>query len=139
VIVGVGTDLVRIDRIAAAQSRWGQRFVERVLGHQERHEYAARGPAPGAPCIRGQAGWAAICYLAKRFAAKEAFGKALGLGLRAPMALGALEILAGPHGRPQAVPNGALAAWLATRRWIAHVSLSDEIDHALALVIIEQV
>jgi holo-[acyl-carrier protein] synthase len=135
VIIGIGTDLVRFDRMAAARQRLGDRLVQRILGAREQDEYHVR-VQHASPGRRFDA---ALRYLAKRFAAKEAFAKALGLGLRAPMGLQALEILGGEHGRPQAVPCGDLAVWLNARRWVGHVSLSDESDHALAFVLIEHV
>ena len=82
------------------------------------------------------AGYAAR-YLAKRFAAKEAFGKALGVGLHAPMSLHSLQVLNDARGRPIAQPRKALAAYMAERGLVAHVSLSDETDSAVAFVIVE--
>lgn len=164
-IVGVGTDIVRIDRIAALHARHGERFARRVLGPQELDEFRRRRDGPAARLQRGLAtsedapsqdvtdhdtaddalaharerGEArAVRYLAKRFAAKEAFSKAIGLGLRGPMTLLSLQILNDPRGQPQAHPRKALAPWLAERGWRAHVSLSDEVDAALAFVIVEQ-
>ena len=142
-IVGVGTDLVRIDRIDALEARWGERLARRVLGPAELAEYRRRHAQPGRRAggsaealARGRA--RAVRYLAKRFAAKEAFSKAIGLGLREPMTLLSLEILNDPRGRPVAHPRKALAGWLAERGWRAHVSISDEIDAALAFVVVEQ-
>lgn len=143
-IVGIGTDIVRIDRIDALQMRWGERFARRVLGPAELAEYRRRHARPASTAHpdsdeaqrRGRA--RAVRYLAKRFAAKEAFSKAIGLGLRGPMTLLSLEILNDARGRPVAHPRKALAAWLAERGWRAHVSISDEIDAALAFVVIEQ-
>ena len=130
-IHGIGTDIVRIDRIDRLLARWGERFARRVLGPNELTEYRRRAQ-------RGAhgAGYAAR-YLAKRFAAKEAFSKALGLGLRGPMTLLSLQILNDRRGKPVAIPRNALAEYLAERRLHASVSLSDEIDAALAFVIVE--
>ena len=149
-IVGIGTDIVRIDRIAALHGRHGERFARRVLGPQELAEFCRRRDGP-AQRLRGAAadgpmalaearerGEArAVRYLAKRFAAKEAFSKAIGLGLRGPMTLLSLQILNDARGQPHAHPRKALAPWLAERGWRAHVSLSDEVDAALAFVIVE--
>ncbi len=131
-IYGIGTDIVRVERIEALLQRWGERFARRVLGPQELAEYTRRAG-------RGAhgAGYAAR-YLAKRFAAKEAFSKALGLGLRGPMTLLSLQILNDRRGQPQAVARNALAPYLAERGLRAHVSLSDEIDSAVAFVILER-
>lgn len=142
-IVGVGTDLVRIDRIDALEARWGERLARRVLGPAELAEYRRRHAQPSQRAGGGAKAAArgrdrAVRYLAKRFAAKEAFSKAIGLGLRDPMTLLSLEILNDPRGRPVAYPRKALAGWLAERGWRAHVSISDEIDAALAFVVVEQ-
>lgn len=150
-IVGIGTDIVRIDRIATLHARHGERFARRVLGPQELAEFCRRRDGPAMRLQ--QAGTAAaedlaearergetraVRYLAKRFAAKEAFSKAIGLGLRGPMTLLSLQILNDARGQPHAHARKALAPWLAERGWRAHVSLSDEVDAALAFVIVEQ-
>ncbi len=131
-IYGIGTDVVLVRRIEVLLDRYGERFARRVLGPQELAEYQRRAG-------RGAhgAGYAAR-YLAKRFAAKEAFSKALGLGLRGPMTLLSLQILNDPRGKPVAVARKALEPYLRTRRLVAHVSLSDEVDSAMAFVIIER-
>ena len=75
-IAGIGTDIIRIDRIAAALERHGDRFAEKILGPQELEKYHRRKAKVEARGIR---------FLATRFAAKEAFSKAIGLGMRMPM------------------------------------------------------
>lgn len=127
-IAGIGTDIVEIARIEAAYDRHGDRFAARILGgeelvqfHRRRERSAARG----------------FAFLATRFAAKEAFSKALGLGMGMPMTWRAVQILNDPAGRPVAVLAEALAAYLAERRWQAAVSLSDERLYAVAFVVIE--
>jgi holo-[acyl-carrier protein] synthase len=131
-IYGIGTDIVLVERIVALLHRYGERFARRVLGPEELIEFRRRhGRGEHGPAYAGR-------YLAKRFAAKEAFGKALGLGLRAPMTLLSLQVLNDARGRPVAHPRKALVAYLAERRLSAHVSLSDEVDSALAFVILEQ-
>ena len=130
-IHGIGTDIVRIERIESLLERWGARFARRVLGPDELREFERRQQ-------RGEHGPGyAARYLAKRFAAKEAFSKALGLGLRAPMSLLSLQVLNDRRGRPVAVARNALAAYLQQQRLRAHVSLSDEIDAAVAFVVLE--
>lgn len=110
----------------------GDRFPRRVLGPDELLEYQRR-------LSRGAHGSGYACrYLAKRFAAKEAFSKALGLGLRAPMTLLSLQILNNRRGQPIAFARKELAAYLEERRLSWHVSLSDEVDSAVAFVVIEQ-
>lgn len=131
-IYGIGTDIVLIERIDALIRKWGDRFPRRVLGPDELREYQRR-------LGRGQHGQAYACrYLAKRFAAKEAFSKALGLGLRGPMTLLSLQILNNRRGQPIAVARNELEPYLRARGLTAHVSLSDEVDSALAFVILEQ-
>lgn len=130
-IHGIGTDIVRIERIESLIERWGARFARRVLGPDELREFERRQQ-------RGEHGPGyAARYLAKRFAAKEAFSKALGLGLRAPMSLLSLQVLNDRRGRPVAVARNALAAYLQQQGLRAHVSLSDEIDAAVAFVVLE--
>ncbi len=80
----------------------------------------------------------AVRYLAKRFAGKEAFSKALGLGLRGPMTLLSLQILNDSRGKPYPVARKALAPYLDELDLTAHVSLSDEKASALAFVILEK-
>jgi holo-[acyl-carrier protein] synthase len=87
---------------------------------------------------RGVAGQdRALRYLAKRFAAKEAIGKALGVGLTSPMSLHAVEILNNERGAPTAYPRGRLCEFLADKGYRIHISISDEIEHAQALAIVE--
>ncbi|MCL4184893.1 MAG: holo-ACP synthase [Burkholderiaceae bacterium] len=132
-IYGIGTDIVMIERVQGLLERYGERFARRVLGPDELAEYRRR-------CGKAGHGSGYACrYLAKRFAAKEAFGKALGLGLRAPMTLLSLQVLNDARGRPVAEARNALAPYLRERGLVAHVSLSDETDSAVAFVIVEQV
>ncbi len=131
-IYGIGTDVVLVRRIESLLERYGERFARRILGPEELHEYqrrAGRGAHGGGYAAR---------YLAKRFAGKEAFSKALGLGLRGPMTLLSLQILNDARGKPIAVARKALEPWLRERKLVAHVSLSDEVDSAMAFVIIER-
>jgi holo-[acyl-carrier protein] synthase len=128
-ICGIGTDLCDVRRVEAALARRGERFAEKVLGPHEIDVFrrrSARVPARGAR------------YLATRFAAKEAFSKAIGLGLRWPMTWRACEIVNAPGGKPAIALGGELAQWFAARRWTAHVSLTDEADYAAAFVVVEQ-
>jgi holo-[acyl-carrier protein] synthase len=127
-IFGIGTDIVDIRRIEATLARRGERFAEKVLGANELQVFRARGarvPARG------------LSYLATRFSAKEAFSKAIGLGLHMPMSWRACEILNAAGGKPTIRLHGALAEWFAQRQLVAHVSLSDETDYAAAFVVVE--
>ncbi|MCH8178551.1 MAG: holo-ACP synthase [Proteobacteria bacterium] len=127
-IVGIGTDLCDIRRIQEALDRRGARFAEKVLGEQELAVWRAR--SARAP-LRG------LRFLATRFAAKEAFSKAIGLGIHWPMAWRACEILNAPSGQPRIVLGGELAPWFAERHWRAHVTVTDEGDFAQAFVVVE--
>ena len=128
-IYGIGTDLCDVRRIARTLERRGERFAERVLGPHELGVYRAR--AAQVP-LRG------LRYLATRFAAKEAFSKAIGLGMRWPMSWRACEVIKAPSGKPGIALHGELAAWFAERRLQAHVSVTDESDYAAAFVVVEQ-
>ena len=132
-IYGIGTDIVQVRRIEDLLARYGDRFARRVLGPEELAEFhrrAGRG-AHGA-------GYAAR-YLAKRFAAKEAYSKALGLGLRGPMTLLSLQVLNDARGKPVALPRKALEPYVRERRLRAHVSVTDEQDAVVAFVVLEQI
>lgn len=127
-IFGIGTDLCDIRRIERTLQRRGDRFAEKVLAPAELAAFHARRARVEARGLR---------YLATRFAAKEAFSKAIGLGMRMPMSWRACEIANAPSGKPVVVLHGALADWFAARRLVAHVSVSDESDHATAFVVVE--
>ena len=130
-IVGIGTDIVRIDRIKRLYDEYGDRFARRILGPNELNEYLRRQSKAPAGADR------AMRYLAKRFAAKEAFSKAVGLGFRGPMTLQSVEFLNNTAGKPIAVPRKAMIQYMIEREWVAHVSISDEIDSATAFVVME--
>jgi holo-[acyl-carrier protein] synthase len=127
-IYGVGTDICDIRRIAAALERRGERFAEKVLGPREIEVFRHR---------RARVEARGIAYLATRFSAKEAFSKAIGLGLHAPMAWRRCETLNAASGQPQIHLHGELADWFAQRRLVAHVSLTDESDYATSFVVVE--
>ncbi len=127
-IFGIGTDLCDIRRIEATLARRGDRFAEKVLGARELAVFRARRERTEARGLR---------YLATRFSAKEAFSKAVGLGIRMPMTWRACEIVNAASGKPEIALNGALAAWFAERRLVAHVTVTDESDYAAAFVVVE--
>ena len=127
-IYGIGTDICDVRRIAASLARRGDRFAERVLGPHEIEVFRAR---------RAKVESRGISYLATRFSAKEAFSKAIGMGMRLPMTWRACEVVKAPSGKPQIVLNGALAAWFDARGLQAHVSVSDEADYAASFVVVE--
>jgi len=129
-IYGIGTDVCSIARMRAAVQRHGVRFAQRVLGPAEQQEYARR---------LARVEQRGINYLATRFAAKEAFSKAIGLGLHEPMRWRDCEILKLASGQPIVVLHGALKDWCAARALRFLVSVSDEADSALATVVAEVV
>jgi holo-[acyl-carrier protein] synthase len=128
-IFGIGTDICDLRRVAATLERRGERFAERVLGPHEIAVFRAR---------RERVASRGISYLATRFSAKEAFAKAIGMGMRTPMTWRDCEILNAASGKPEIHLHGALAEWFAARRLAAQVSLSDETDFAVSFVVIEQ-
>ena len=127
-IYGIGTDVCDIRRIRATLARRGERFAEKVLGP---HELAVFRERSAKVAARGEA------YLATRFAAKEAFSKAIGMGMRMPMTWRAMEVVKAPSGKPEIALHGELAAWFAARGLSAHVTVSDEQDYAVAFVVVE--
>ena len=127
-IFGIGTDLCDVRRIQATLDRRGERFAQRVLGAAELQVFQARSARTPARGVR---------FLATRFSAKEAFSKAIGLGIRSPMTWRACEILNEPGGKPFILLSGALAEWFAARSLVAHVTLTDETDFAASFVVVE--
>lgn len=123
-ILGVGTDLLDAERIRDGLARFGEHYADRLLAPAEHAAYYAnRNPAR---------------FLAKCFAAKEAFAKAAGTGLRPPVTLRNIAVLRDAQGKPHIECAPELAGWLAARGIGAHhVSLSDEGDFVLAFVILE--
>lgn len=128
-IYGVGTDIIQIARIEAILQRRGWRFCEKILGPQELEKYQRRGARSE---LRG------LRFLATRFAAKEAFSKAIGLGMRMPMTWRAMQTLNLASGKPSVETSGALCQFMHEHRLNAQVSISDEADYAVAFVIVEQ-
>jgi holo-[acyl-carrier protein] synthase len=132
-IVGIGTDIVLIKRIADLFEDYGPRFARRILGPLELVEFERR--LSKVPAGKDRA----VRYLAKRFAAKEAFSKAVGLGLRGPMTLLSVEILNNEKGQPIVFARKAMLEFIQERGLKAHVSISDEIETATAFVIVETI
>jgi len=127
-IYGVGTDVCDIRRIEAALQRHGERFALRILGPHEIEVYRARSAKVSARGVR---------YLATRFSAKEAFSKAVGLGMRMPMAWRRCEIVKAASGKPEIRLHGDLATWFEAQGLRAHVSVTDESDYAASFVVVE--
>jgi holo-[acyl-carrier protein] synthase len=127
-VAGIGVDIVNVQRIADALARHPERFVQRILGDQERLKFQARYARDPARGIR---------FLATRFAAKEAFSKAVGLGMHMPMAWSRMQTLNEPGGKPCVVLSEPLKSWFCQRYLAAHVSVTDEHDSVVAFVVVE--
>ena len=128
-IYGIGTDICDIRRIRASLARHGERFAQRILSDGELAtwtERSARWPDRG------------VSYLATRFSAKEAFSKAIGLGMRLPMTWRNCEITKVSSGKPEIVLHGALKAWFDARQLSAHISVTDETDYAASFCVVEK-
>ena len=122
-ISGIGTDIVAVERLDRLFERHGEHALEKLLAESERAEFAkAKDPAR---------------FLAKRFAAKEALGKALGIGVAAPATLPNIAVTHDVLGKPAFAYSPELARYLEDRGLIAHLSISDEQDYALAFVVLE--
>ena len=122
-IYGVGTDIAAVARLRGLYERHGDAALDKLLAPQERADFAL---APD----KGR-------FLAKRFAAKEALAKALGTGLRAPATLTNIAIVHDALGKPAFSFAPELAAHISTLKLNAHLSISDERDHAVAFVVLE--
>ncbi|MHB1516108.1 MAG: holo-ACP synthase [Acidiferrobacteraceae bacterium] len=122
-IYGIGTDLVRIERIRRAFDRFGIPFAARILTPDEFGEFAPEQRKAH--------------FLAKRFAAKEACVKAMGQGFRGGLSLQQIGLVHDPVGCPLLVFSGPAEAFVRRARIAAsHVSISDEDDYALAFVVL---
>ncbi len=127
-LAGIGVDMVRLDRIERVFARHGERFLLRILGEQEQAVFRRRHARDHGRGMR---------FLATRFAAKEAFSKAIGLGMHSPMAWSRMQTLNAPGGRPVLRLAPPLLDWYGARFGPAHVSLTDERDLVMAFVIIQ--
>ena len=128
-IYGIGTDICDVRRIAASVERHGERFAAKVLAEGELatwHARSERWPDRG------------LRYLATRFSAKEAFSKAIGLGMRMPMTWRACEVAKLASGQPVIVLHGALREWFDAHGLTAHLSLTDETDYAASFCVVEK-
>jgi holo-[acyl-carrier protein] synthase len=128
-IYGIGTDVCDVRRISASVHRHGERFARKVLSDGEFAVWQAR-----------SARWPerGLRFLATRFSAKEAFSKAVGLGLRMPMTWKLCEIANLPSGKPYIVLHGSLKEWFEARGLTAHVTVTDETDYAASFVVVEK-
>ncbi len=122
-VLGVGTDIIRVSRVRRLIERYPTRFLRRILTPAEREA--------------GEHRHSLANYAAKRFAAKEAFVKALGTGFRYPAGLSRISVLNDTAGKPYFVLDGELRAYFSAKGFSdAHVSLSDDGDWSFATVIL---
>ena len=123
-IYGIGTDIIAVHRIERVFTQYGRRFAERILAPQEliefdKHKMKTR-------------------FLAKRFAAKEAFSKAMGTGIRKPVTWCYIAVGHDARGKPVFEPHADLQRCMGEMGIVgSHVSITDEQDTAVAFVILE--
>lgn len=128
-IYGIGTDICDIRRIQASLAQHGAQFAAKILTPtelavwQERH---SRWPERG------------VRFVATRFCAKEAFSKAIGLGMALPMSWQTCEITTLESGQPTILAHGALHTWLQQRQLSIHLSISDEQNYAVGFCVAEK-
>ena len=127
-IYGIGTDICDVRRIKASLDKHGDRFALKILSEGEFKTWKARSTRWPERGIR---------YLATRFSAKEAFSKAIGLGMRMPMTWRLCEVAKLPSGAPTIVLHGVLREWFEAQNLSAHVSLTDETDYAASFCVVE--
>jgi holo-[acyl-carrier protein] synthase len=128
-IYGIGTDICDVRRIRTSLERHGDRFARKILADGELATWRARTERWPDRGLR---------YLATRFSAKEAFSKAIGLGMRMPMTWRLCEIAKLASGQPVIVLHGGLKDWFDAKGLSAHVSVTDETDYAASFVVVER-
>ena len=128
-IYGIGTDICDVRRIRDSLARHGDRFAAKILSEGEFATWQARSQRWPERGIR---------YLATRFSAKEAFSKAIGLGMRMPMTWRLCEVAKLSSGAPTIVLHGELKDWFEARQLSAHISVTDETDYAASFCVVER-
>lgn len=124
-IFGIGTDIVEVARIEASIEQFGDDFAERILAKSEMPSYLKTK-------LKGR-------FLAKRFAAKEAFSKALGTGLREPATFQNIAVTHDDLGKPLLALAKELQAFLQSKNITnMHITISDEKNLAAAFVVLEK-
>ncbi|MFP6775510.1 MAG: holo-ACP synthase [PS1 clade bacterium] len=123
-IFGVGTDIISIERVSHILEKNKQGFIKRVLSDHEQALFANKADSAS--------------YCAKRFAAKEAFAKALGTGIGRTVSFQDLTVRNNENGKPYFIPSEKLRIYLLEKNIKqAHLSLSDEKHNAVAFVVLE--
>lgn len=129
-IFGIGTDVCDIRRIRASLAKHGERFALKILSDAELATWRVRSQRWPERGVR---------YLATRFSAKEAFSKAVGLGMRMPMTWRLCEVGKLPSGKPAIVLHGGLKHWFETQGLCAHITVTDETDYAASFCVVEYI
>ncbi len=123
-IYGIGVDVLEPHRVAHLLERYGERFARRVLTEDEWPAYR-RSTRP-------------MQFIANRFAAKEAFSKAMGTGFRYPVTLGQINVLQNRRGKPELSFRPDLQRLVQDEGIVgAHVTISDERSVVCAVVVLE--
>ncbi len=123
-IYGIGIDVIQPHRVARLLDKYGERFVRRVLTPLEQPRYG-RSRQP-------------VLFLANRFAAKEAFSKAMGTGFRYPVTLQCISVVQNSAGKPGFSFNEALDELVRNNGINGHhLTISDESSLACACVVLE--
>ena len=123
-IYGIRTDLVNIDRVKKILLKNRDSFIKRVLSEHEQALFANKAES--------------AAYCAKRFAAKEAFAKALGTGIGRVVSFQDLTVRNNENGKPHFIPSEKLRHFLVEKNIKqAHLSISDESQNAIAFVVLE--
>ena len=128
-IYGIGADICDVRRIRASLDKHGERFALKILSEGELATWRMRSQRWPERGVR---------YLATRFSAKEAFSKAIGLGMRMPMTWRLCEVGKLASGKPALVLHGGLKDWFDAQGLTAHVTVTDETDYAASFVVVEQ-
>ena len=128
-IFGIGTDICDVRRVRATLERHGERFARKILSDGELATWQERSAR------RYERG---VSYLATRFSAKEAFSKAVGLGMRMPMTWRHCEIVKAASGKPEIILHGPLKTWFEARQLMVHITVSDETDYAASFCVVEK-
>jgi holo-[acyl-carrier-protein] synthase len=128
-IYGIGTDICDIRRIRASLERHGERFAQKVLADGEMAVWRRRSERWPERGVR---------YVATRFSAKEAFSKAVGMGMRMPMTWRHCEVVNLPSGQPSIVLHGELKQWFEAQGLSVHITMSDESEYAASFCVVEK-
>ncbi len=126
-ILGLGCDILEVDRLEGLLRKGRDVFIKRVLTPAEIDEYERRCDKSA---IRG------TLFVATRYCAKEAFSKAMGTGVGAEFSFQDLSVLNGDSGAPVLVYSERLQNWLQSRRAQARISISDEQNYVMSTVIL---